>query len=316
MTKDQISIADLILNSKAKRIRRIPHRANWASGLGHPCLRYLVYERTHWEEKKLHGSVLQSIFDLGNDFESIVLRELNEAGLDIIEQQQSFFWKKYEISGHVDGKLVMFDKAIPVEIKSMSPYVFGSIDNIADMKYHKYDHIRGYLAQLNLYMLLDGKDQGIFIFKNKVTGQIKDIWMELDYDLGEELIKKAEIINQHVKDETLPEGADYDQNRCDDCGFVHLCLPEVIGRGVEICTDEELLELLPQYWELKPIAKQFKEIDDQLKKMLEGREKLLVGEYYIDGKWQNRTSYNVPLEIREPYKEIKPYWKKSIIKAQ
>jgi len=313
---NQISIADIILTSKARRIRRIPHKANWASQMGHPCLRYLVYERTKWDEKKMHNSTLQSIFDLGNDFEQIVLRELAEAGFQTIEQQRAFYWDKYEISGHIDAKIILGDRAIPIEIKSCSPYVFDSISDVSSIRYHKYDYLRGYLAQITLYMLLDGKDQAILLFKNKVSGLLKDIWVNLDYEFGESIIQKAEIINQHIKDGTLPDGMDYDSNQCDNCGYVHLCLPEVIGRGVDISSDEELMGMLARYWELKPIHKEYEDIDKQLKPILEGKEKLLCGEFYIDGKWIKRTDYDVPAEVREPYRTEKYYWRKQIRKAE
>jgi len=311
----QISIADLILNSKAKRIKQYPRKANWASDLGRECLLYLTYARTHWMERKMHSARLQAIFDLGNDFEKIVLRELDEAGLTVIEQQRSFHWDKYQISGHIDGKLLVGDSAIPLEIKSMSPYVFDSINDVSDIRYHKYEHVRSYLSQITLYELMDGKDTGVLLLKNKVTGAIKDIWVPLDYDHGENLIQKAETINRSIQDGDYPEGAEYDSQRCDECAFVHLCLPEVIGKGVDIVTDEELMDLLPRYWELKPLTREFDEIDSRLKKLLEGRGKLLCGEFFIDGKWIKSTKYNVPKEIKREYKEEFSYWKKQIVKA-
>ena len=96
-------IVEAIRESKEKKISSYPVHSNRASDLGNPCVRYHVYNRTRWAEKSLHNASLQSIFDLGNDFEAIVLKELAEAGVSIIEQQRSFEWKEYQITGHVDG---------------------------------------------------------------------------------------------------------------------------------------------------------------------------------------------------------------------
>ena len=67
---------------------------------------------------------------------------------------------------------------------------------------------------------------------------------------------------------------------------------------------------------MKPLAKEYDDVDGQIKKIVEGKEKLLVGDWFITGKWVNKKSYNVPSEIKEQYLELSQYWKKQIIKVQ
>jgi len=210
----------------------------------------------------LHDIGLQFVFDLGSEIEQIALKELAEAGIIIYEQQRAFEWKEYQITGHVDG-FIMPDptenKTYPLEIKSMSPYVWQNVNNIGDMMHGRYPYLRKYSAQLNLYMLMKGIDKGVFLLKNKVTGAYKEIWMNLDYELGEETLKRAEAINRHVAAGTLPDPIDNDL-WCEQCPFRHICLPEHIGQEVEIDTTD-LAVLLDRMEEIKPMTKEYEELD-------------------------------------------------------
>lgn len=297
-------IVEAITESKQRKISSYPVHSNRASDLGNPCVRYHVYQRTRWAEKSLHNASLQSIFDLGNDFEAIVLKELAEAGVSIIEQQRSFEWKEYQITGHVDGLVRSNGNAYPIEIKSMSPFVFDSIRDIDSLKKGKYLYLRKYPTQLNLYMLMKNIDKAVFLFKNKSTGAYKEIWMDLDFDLGEETLKRAEAINAHVAAGTLPDRIT-DERICEGCPFAHICIPDHIGKEVEILDDGELIELLTRQEELKPIKKEYDEIDSTLKKKLEGRDKLMVGPYYITGHW---------VEKKEAVMKASRYWLRKVVR--
>jgi hypothetical protein len=101
---------------------------------------------------------------------------------------------------------------------------------------------------------------------------------------------------------------------CDGCSYAHICLPEHIGKEVEIDTGE-LATMLDRLDELKPIVKEYDEIDDQVKKAVEGREKVLAGSWLILGKWMERKSYDIPAEIKAQYEKITQYWRKTIRRA-
>jgi CRISPR/Cas system-associated exonuclease Cas4 (RecB family) len=297
-------IVEKILESKARKIKQYPVNSNRASDLGIPCVRYHVLNRTRWQEKSLHDVGLQMVFDMGNEIEEIVLKELAEAGIKVIEQQRSFQWKEYNITGHIDGQILDAGEAVPMEIKSCSPFVFKAINTIDDLKRGKYPYLRKYPTQLNLYLLMDGKERGLFLFKDKVSGAIKEIPMQIDYELGEETLKRAEAINAHVAAGTLPEPIN-DDMWCDGCAFVHICLPDHIGKEVEIDTGE-LATLLDRLDALKEAKKEYEEIDAQIKEAVTGREKILAGGWFITGKWIDKKGFTV-----EPGKQ----WRRSIKKA-
>lgn len=294
-------IVEKILESKERKIKQYPVNSNRASDLGIPCVRYHVLNRTRWQEKALHNVGLQMVFDMGNEIEGIVLRELSDAGIHVIEQQRSFEWKEYQITGHIDGKILDNGSIYPMEIKSCSPFVFKSINTIDDLKKGKYGYLRKYPVQLNLYLLMDNKERGVFLFKDKTSGAIKEIWMDVDYELGEETLKRAEAINAHLTAGTLPEPVN-DDMWCEGCAFEHICLPEHIGKEVEIDTGE-LATWLDRQAALKEAKKEYDEVSDLIKKAVEGREKILAGEWFISGKWYERKSYTVP-DSR--------YWRSSI----
>lgn len=297
-------IVEKIIESKARKIKGYPVNSNRASDLGHPCVRYHVLNRTRWQEKSLHDVGLQFVFDMGNEIEEIVLRELSDAGIKVIEQQRSFTWPEYQITGHIDGMLLHEGQAIPMEVKSCSPFVFKAINTADDLKNGKYGYMRKYPTQLTLYLLMNNKERGVFLFKDKVSGQYKEIWLDLDYELGEEALKRAEAINAHVAAGTMPPPIG-EETWCNGCSFAHICLPEQIGKEVEVDTGE-LATMLDRMEELKPAKSEYEEIDKQVKETVKGREKILAGDYFITGKWIDRKATAIPAS---------QYWKTSIKKV-
>lgn len=296
-------IVESIIELKKSHIKQWPVNSNRASNLGHECLRYLVYERTRWQEKTLHGVELQTIFEEGNLHETAVLRDLQDAGFQVIEQQRAFQWSEYNITGHIDAKVLIEGIAVPIEIKSCSPWIFQNIETAADLYNGKYHHLRMYPAQMTLYLLMDNKDYGLFIFKNKSNGQLKEVRMDLDYELGERLLQKAEQINQHVSADTIPPHCDYDESVCGQCGYLHICLPDIKRDAMELKSDPELEAKLARMFELKPFKKEHDTIDKDLKKEFNRLEKAMIGNYLITGKEIQRKSYEV---------KAGAYWKTDI----
>jgi len=300
-------LVEKIYETKQAQIKQMPVHTNRASQLGHPCERYLVYERTKWQEKTLHGVGLQLVFDLGNIFEDVVLTDLKQAGFTIVEQQRPFFYPDFNISGHIDAKILIDGKAVPLEIKSASPYVFNAINSINDMKKSKYVYMQKYPAQLNIYMLMSNIERGVFIFKNKSTGQMKEIWCDLDWELADSLCKKAQRINEHVVNGTLPEPVDNDAI-CEGCEYVHICLPERAGKEMKIIDDTDFETLLDRYDELKKIMKEYDELDREIKARLDGVEKLTVGHWFIERKLRKTTRYELPDELKAQYAKEVTFW--------
>ncbi|KKL27664.1 hypothetical protein LCGC14_2381000 [marine sediment metagenome] len=282
-----------VYEQKKKRIKLYPQHVNRASQAGHPCERYLVFCRTKWEERLLHDVGLEFIFEGGNMIEKMAERELEDAGFTIIEQQKPFAWKEFELTGHLDFKILNNGETYPVEVKGLNMFDFDKLDCIEDFFRSKKVWIKGYPAQLALYMLMDNKQLGVFYIKRTPGFRPKAIWLHLDYTFAEDILKKLERINKHVKEDTIPEPIkDYDI--CKYCGFLHICFPDFVGKEIEIIDEIEIEEAIRKTEELKPAYREYNKQLKAWKQALTEREKVIVGPYLVLGKWVDKKAYSVP----------------------
>ncbi len=307
---DLVSILD---RETEKKIKLYPHPNNRASEAGHPCQRFLVASRICPEKRALHDVSLQRIFEEGNLHEEDVLRKLDRAGIKVIEQQRAFEWRKFQLAGHIDGKVALNGRVIPLEIKSCSPNVFRSIKDLdpKDFIKAKYPWIRKYPAQIMLYMLMDGIDVGIMLFKNKVTGEMVQKVFHLDYEYTELILQKLEEVNEYVAKEALPPVQECEE--CKRCPFSRtLCFPDQdFGPGFAIMSDEELEAKLERWNELRGYAKEFSELDKELKEIFKGQ-KAVVGNFKIESKEYTATRYNIPKEIKSQFAVKQTYYRTTI----
>lgn len=288
-----------------KRIKVWPHPNNRASEAGHPCERFLVLARTKNNLRALHDVGLQRIFDEGNLHERAMLRELSAAGFQIYEQQRSFEWPEFDLTGTIDGRLLVNGSRIPLDIKSCSPNVFKTLRDMApaDMVRSKYPWIRKYPAQLLLYMLMADVDTGILLFKNKQTGEKLQKTFFLDGEALEYVdgvLKKLERVNAHVKTGTEPPPELIDD--CKGCAFAKTaCFPgQDYGPGIDILQDPDLAAKLGRRGELEAAAKEFEALDKEIKEGFRGRT-AVVGEWLIESKTYETTTYDVPTELKAQY---------------
>lgn len=278
-----INIPEAIDACKAQKIKIYPCHTNRASSAGQECVRRLVYERTAWDKKLLHDVGLQYIFDEGNRSEEITMKELTEAGIQVFEGQRPFAYEAVNLTGRIDFTITQ--EAIPVEAKSINPYDFTTITDYESVKNHKKAHIRGYLAQLMVYLFLKEKDNGILLFRDKNSGRYKQVNVSLDYAVVEEVLKKFEAVNKHIADKTLPDKIQ-DLTICKTCPFRAHCLPDVsFGDGVQIVSDVYLEQLIEKRQSAEQAAGEYdgydKEVKELLKKRANGKEA-----HYVIGSWE------------------------------
>jgi hypothetical protein len=146
------------------------------------------------------------------------------------------------------------------------------------------------------------------LLKNKNTGQLKQIIVELDYEYAEELIQKADRINLHVAQGILPDRMEYDEDICPNCSFFMLCLPhEALQAGASLLDDPELEAMLNRREQLKPFVDEYKEIDkavkEQIKAALGEKGEAVIGtDWYVTVKQRTRKGYTVP---ETTYQDVK-----------
>lgn len=292
---------------------------NYASTAGYPCARKLVYDRLNWKEKALLSTRTLLIFREGNLHEGAVMKLLTEAGFNLVETQRPFEWEKIQIRGRIDARVKLNGRLIPLEIKSSNSYDFDAINCQADLLKSSKHWVRGYAAQMQLYLLMTNEPDGVLLLKNKQSGQLKEIDIHLDYEFAENIVKKLELVNEHVATKTYPERI-ADRSICQYCDFRHICLPDEESEQIQIADDPELLELLEQREQLKSQAKEYEQIDKKLKEHYWKQAE--PGTYLVGDKFQvklsscSRTFYNVPGDIKEQYKDSMEYVRATVTKLK
>ncbi len=281
---------------------RMPCYTNRASSIGYyvpeldGCLRRGVYERTHWQEKEPYNVDTLLRFREGNNQEQILLRDFAEAGIQIIEQQSSFLWEKYQISGHLDGVVIIEEKSIPVEFKSMAPSIFMIMKTFQD--FYKKPWTKAYLAQIQIYMLFKNIDSAIFFIKDKSSGDIRQINVELDYNLAESCIKTAEIINKHIENKTLPDRIS-NIDKCSECQFKLTCLPDMrFGVPLKIVDDPEYESKIDRYLEIKEVSDECINLWDIIKERAKassnaGELNYMCGKYLLTANARKQFRLNI-----------------------
>lgn len=297
--------------------QNFPCRTNRASILGVPCERWLVYERTQWDNKKLPSLELQYIFEEGKKHEESVVNDLKKAGFLIFQQQTSFFLEKEEISGSFDFKIADPEDsktAYICEAKAVSPNVFASLNTIEDFNNNWF--YKRWLSQIQIYLYGAGtsEEKGFLVIKNRVSGRLKIMDIFLDYDYVDGLLKKAQRINEHIKNGTLPDQIE-DISICSKCPFFHICLPEMVEKSfVEFIEDGTLEEKIKRWYDLKEARREYEKLDDEIKKIFEKKDKIIIGNFFITGKEISYTTYNIPEDIKKQYAKKEQYWKMKIEK--
>ena len=294
VTAEQINAK--LFKAKADKITVYPVRNIRASNLGYPCERYLYLLIKHWEEQKPYDVGLQNIFDLGNTLEEHTIKNIKEAGFEVITPTQRS-WQMDVKGGIISGRedVRMKDEngeLIPVEIKGISPFEFDKLNSVNDFLKSKKSYIQGYPAQLYVYMLHFGKEKGFFALTNKLTGETKFIEVPFDYDLGEQYLAKAERVYEALASDEIPEACE-DISICENCPMAHICgLQRRIPTDVDI--DGELDDLINKKQELASAKKEYEEIDAMIKKKVGEREKVLTGQYLIERKSFTKKAFTVP----------------------
>ena len=286
MDIDQVKklAADVMSAQRRRRVERhrkiYEPRSTTASSLGYRCERRLVYARTQPHQADPIGDELCSIFEEGDIHQAQVRAELIELGFEALQAERPFRDEELEIGGRIDGMLPLSDEhraeLVPVEIKSCSGTPPDTADGLRD---HLGIYGR-YYAQMQIYLYLTATSYGIFLFKDKITGLWTLVVVTLDYDVAEQLLKRAERVRDHVRAGTLPDRL-ADRSECNGCPFRDsICHPaEAPVDPLLFVADEKLLAQLEEHDRYKRPAKRWKKLDDVLKE----RFKMTAGDRFVVG---------------------------------
>jgi len=314
---------------------RDPWFSEWnsASEVGDPCIRKIAYQRLMPEKALPDDDELTMIFRHGHWMEKEAYAELADAGYEVVEQQRTYVDRELMIKGKIDGKLVLTidgQRRKPAfDIKGYAPGIWDQIDSAKDLLDAGRPYLRKVPGQITLYMVLDKENAesnraGLLYLKNKVTGKPKQIVVPFVQSYVDWLIRRVRMINDYVARKELPARIEYSEEECGSCPFRHLCLGEMPPGAVNpVVLDpdrqKELHGLLDDWTRLSPLAKEFKEIDRRVSKILQGHPKVIIGDFIATGGWIDQSRFDsesVPDDIKKKFTKKNTYWKKDIVNVR
>ena len=236
--------------------------ANRASEIGAPneCLRKLTYSRTDWDKRSQPDDYLMGIFQTGNEVEQIVTRNLidigRHKGFQLIETQKTLEWPEYQIVGHCDGLIQVDGKTVAgMEIKSVGAR-FESLKDVESLM--MWDIAAKWYGQAQTYMLLENLPLWalLLVQKNNLYNT-RTLWLELDYEYAERIVKRAETVNGHIAAGTFPDQIN-DPRLCLRCPFAHICMPDLQGLdNSHMIDDDDVAAAITRMGELKEAKQEY-----------------------------------------------------------
>jgi hypothetical protein len=280
----------------ASRVKVSPWTTTRASGIGDPCERRIFYRRTEGVREKPYDPDLQAIFDLGNHLEVYVVRKIEAMGFDVVQRGKDWADPDLEITGHVDALVSRegWPRAVPTEIKGLNPFTAGTIERIEDIRDHASFWVRKYYDQLQTYLDFEKKPLGLFALLDKSAGQIRFIDCPRDDARIAALKAKAARIRDAVRARAVPDRTSA-TGECERCGFRHLCCPDIdYGDGPVVLDNPELADLLSRRAAIEATGREFARLDKKVKELLPDAPTVLVGDFEVTARKQDRASYVVP----------------------
>lgn len=288
--------------------RRIfPVNANWCSQLGHPCERYLYHNRKDWEQKKTRD--WKGIGERGNLIHEWWKRRMTLKGFAITENERPIpneLREQYQISGKIDGRISNGSgRTLLYEFKTANEFEFKKINTYEDIVTSRKDYVKGYIAQIQLYLYAFNEEAGLFVFCNASTLEWKPIPVYLDYSYCEWLLQRAERINKALTFNRPPARIPYGKT-CQKCDFAHICLPDIKNEGLEFRDDERLLSLLRTREQLRQAADEYRAADDEAKDIAKaiGKDCIIGTDFKIELKritTRRVDTKAIPIEVRSQY---------------
>lgn len=197
-----------------------------------------------------------------------------EKGFSVIHDQLPLSKElrdKYQISGKIDGRIGWAGiKPVLYEFKTMNQYHYEKVNSYLDIADSKVPYIKMYAAQLQIYLLDNNEEAGLFILCNPLTLEWKMIPMYLDYGYCEWLLKRAERINKALVTKIPPDRILYNPAICGQCEFSLICLPGVQNEGVPLIDNDYLEAVLRERKELEDKARRYDELDKEAKALARG----------------------------------------------
>lgn len=319
----------------------LPRNYVYASGI-HGCARSMFYDMAGGgppedlpddaRERMLMGDEIERVISnrlgvLPNIFDGVLQAQFRRS-----EEQQVVEVRDRDgvllLRGRIDGKLeatitptypvnleVDFNAwlrenqkhyRIPYEIKSGQ--VVARAESLEDLQRSSYG--KKYVLQFLSYLLALGTPVGLLILVQ--PGGPRFLWVKLEDHLKEteEALQRVRVAIDGIESKEPPDFTK-DQTLCARCRhFGRQCFPSVdYGAGAVILSEEvdaEVSELARILERTDEAATEYAHADKRIKALLRGVELAVFagGRFQAKGKWQRDTKYDIPAEVKEPFKRV------------
>ena len=175
------------------------------------CPRAIYFKFKKYPRKEPEARILR-IFDHGDYTHMRIMSVLFSLG--IVRAAEIKIPPQEIISGRADAIIGFEGKPYVLEIKSSSRYKFEKLQEPDP------DHLK----QLQLYLHYFKIPQGIIIYEDKDTQDLKEFVIEYDPELVEKTLKEFETLQEMIKTNTIPPiPKDIELWRCQYCEYREEC---------------------------------------------------------------------------------------------
>lgn len=289
------------------------HASNYAGSLADPCERRLFYWRTEGDKAERPSKRTAALFKAGKMLEPRIRRMLLDLGCEVTSPQRGFYQNDYQIGARLDGETSRGGLDFAVEIKTINGADFDTITQADDpqraIAESPKQWLRNWSGQFQVYMLMTDREAMLVVLYDKWGGRLRAITVTADVDLQEQLLEKADRVNQAVDMGEPPAGWP-PQTECLGCPFLgRTCEPPwKVEAGARIISDAELLEDLREREDHHDAHRHFNRLDrtirDRLKRTIGSRDLPPGGEIWLAGDFaiqvvSNQRSPGVSIRIHD-----------------
>jgi CRISPR/Cas system-associated exonuclease Cas4 (RecB family) len=221
-------LAEKIYKSYEEAEKKTPPRRHLgASIIGDKCERKLWYTFRGVDKEPFDGRVLR-LFETGQLEENRLIRNLRAVGCKVIERDkytgQQF--RVVAVMGHFGGSM---DAIVEIDgVWYVAEFKTHSQKSFDQVKKHGVQKSKSvHYGQMQVYMLLEGIDKGLYLAVNKNTDELYIEYVDVNLKFGQALIEKAEsVITATSPPSKISERADWYE--CKFCDFRNVCHKETI----------------------------------------------------------------------------------------